>query len=38
LVYPDEESTQDEWSQSVDRVDAMVKLLYDANLDLTSSC
>jgi chitosanase len=34
LVYPDEESTQDEWSQSVDRVDAMVKLLDDVNLDM----
>ncbi len=35
LVNPAEESTQDEWRQSVDRVDAMIKLLDDGNLDLT---
>lgn len=34
LKNPHDKDTKDEWSQSVDRVDAMVKLLQENNMDL----
>ncbi len=37
MLNPDNELTKDEWSQSVHRVDAMEKLLDEANLDLSES-
>lgn len=35
LLHPDDEDTQDEWSESVGRVDALYQLYLDGNFTLT---